>query len=188
MGTRILEGKRINECDKPGAVFYDSTTGQAFGPIFDTGEDAEKFMSFLAGIDPRHLSWGYELSTGNSLYLLWIKAGRKAQRPVYQFDASFLHKTDRRGEWGMSCSFVEHCFPLFTGLKYGNNDVGDILKQAGIVGDAELDTEHSCVYVYFKSKVAGEQFIWRLNGWLRDNWHRAYPNSDEAPPRRKGKK
>jgi len=212
MGTRILEGVRVNECDKPGAVFYDSTTGRAFGPVFDNAEEAERFLSFIAGVDPRAIGWGHA-STGDELHKLWLASGRKDQREVFQFDKSFLSKQEPHeecldcddliqmhrdgyrhcgdcdepwdeekgrcsaqvsGGWTMACSFVEHCFPLFSGLANGNNDVADILKKAGVIGDAEVDPEHSCLYVYFKSRKEAEQFLWRLNGWLRENWHRAY--------------
>lgn len=225
MGTRILDGRRVNECDKPGAVFYDSTDGLAFGPVFDNAEEAERFMSFLAGIDPSRLGWVGVGATGYDLYKLWLECGRVAKRPVVQLDESYLHKNDskhgecldcdalialhREGgthcdcgeswvngkcvdddgkeEWGLSCSLVEHCFPLFLGLRYGNNDVADILKKAGVVGDAEVDPEHSCFYVYFKKgKKQAEQFLWRLNGFLRDNWHKAYP--EEAAPKPKKRK
>lgn len=75
----------------------------------------------------------------------------------------------------MSCSFVEHCFPLFLGLKYGNNDVGDLLVKKGLASKEEVDTEHSCVYLHFKTKRDGQAFLQRMNAWLQDNWHQAYP-------------
>jgi hypothetical protein len=35
-----------------GAVFYETTTGSAFGPILESVKDAESFAAFLGG-DPR---------------------------------------------------------------------------------------------------------------------------------------
>lgn len=219
VGTRILEGQRINECDKTGAVFYDSTDGLAFGPVFESAEEAERFMSFLAGIDPCRLGWVGIGATGADLYKLWLECGKPDKRPVVQLDESFLSKDDsehgecldcdalidlhRNGgthcdcgdewvngkclvddgseQWSIACSLVEHCFPLFLGLKHGNHDVTDILRRAGVLGEETVtDPEHSCFYAYFKSKKKGQEFLWRLNGWLRDNWHRAYPKKRDS--------
>lgn len=200
MGTRILEGQRINEGDRPGAVFYDSTDGRAFGPVFDSAEEAEKFTKFVGNFDPRELLWGDELSAGERLYRLWLACGRVARRPPVQLDESYIHKNkDDHGkdEWGISCSLVEHCFPLFNG--FNNNEVAEILRKQKVIprggdvgGDEEdhdetFDTEFSCFYAYFKTEKAAQQFLWRLNAWLRENWHRAYP-SEEKPKKRKTKR
>lgn len=226
MSTRILAGQRINENDKDGAVFYDGTDGLAFGPVFDNAEEAERFMHFIAGIDPSQLG-GNEMS---ELYKLWLSCGRLAERPVVQIDASFLHDNksehgecldcdglidlhradgthcdcgeawkngkcvadDGTVEWGVTCSLVEHCFPLFNG--FNNNQVAEILRKEGVIpkgsdagGDEEgsFDTESSCFYAYFKGKKAGEQFLDRLNGWLRDNWHKAYSGEKKPAKRRR---
>lgn len=200
MGTRILEGRRINEGDRPGAVFYDSTDGRAFGPIFDNAEDAEKFTKFLSNFDPRELIWGDEHSSGDRLYRLWLECGRVERRPVVQLDDSYVHRKlnlDEGGEeWGISCSLVEHLFPLFNG--YNNHEVAEILRKHKVIprggevgGDEEehdetFDTEFSCFYAYFKTEKAAQQFLWRLNKWLRENWHRAYP--EEKKPKKGGRR
>lgn len=49
MGCRILDG------GEDGAVFYCSTSDWAFGPVFASAEDAEKFQEWLT-CDPRALS------------------------------------------------------------------------------------------------------------------------------------
>lgn len=230
MGTRILEGVRINECDKPGAVFYDSTEGRAFGPVFDDAEEAESFLSFITGVDPRMLSWSTRgVSNGDTLYKMWLASGRVSRRLAPRLhedvltnngnphtkclDCDALIDLHRAGgthcdcgenwdtsknkcvdddgveEWELACDLTELCFPLFNGLKYGNNDVAAILKKEGVIGDAEVDPEHSCLYVHFrKGKKQAEQFLWRLNNWLGSNWHRAYPNSDDPPKPKKSKR
>lgn len=48
MGIRIIAGTKINECDKPAAVFYDSCSGRVFGPIMADAEEAEAFQHWLA--------------------------------------------------------------------------------------------------------------------------------------------
>ena len=47
MGCRILEGEKVNENDRLAAVFYDSVTEWAFGPVMADQCEAEAFMSFL---------------------------------------------------------------------------------------------------------------------------------------------
>jgi len=47
MGVRILEGVCINESiDKTGAVFYCGTTMRPFGPMFDSGDEAQNFLDY----------------------------------------------------------------------------------------------------------------------------------------------
>ena len=195
MATRILTGNRINEDDKPGAVFYDGTTGQAFGPVFDSTEDAESFTSFLAGIDPGRLhDWHSHPETSDALrlYGLWIECGKKPQRTVFQFGEDFLYEDrddtfdevllpagDPVVTWGMSCSLVEHCFPLFNG--YNNNEVLGILKKHKVVTKADdIDSESSCIYARFKSKKAALAYLKRLNDFLKKNWVKAYPAAPKA--------
>ncbi len=53
MGCRILEGE-----NQEGAVLYCSTTGWAFGPLFEDRLDAESFLDWLSARetrDPRNL-------------------------------------------------------------------------------------------------------------------------------------
>lgn len=53
MGVRITT-------DENKAAIFDSVTGWAFGPVFDTAEDAEDFLKFFdangIGPDPRAVS------------------------------------------------------------------------------------------------------------------------------------
>lgn len=51
MGCRILEDRESGN-----AVFYCSTTGWAFGPLMEDGEQAERFLKYLDPIDPRSLA------------------------------------------------------------------------------------------------------------------------------------
>lgn len=52
MGCRILEDTEENQ-----ACFYCSTSGVAFGPLFESHEEAEAFMEFLDA-DPRKFTVG----------------------------------------------------------------------------------------------------------------------------------
>lgn len=48
MGIRILGGIRINEDpDRVGSVLYDSTSNDAFGPVFEDTESAEAFLEWF---------------------------------------------------------------------------------------------------------------------------------------------
>lgn len=175
MGAKILTGTSPD--GTTGAVLFDSNTHVAFGPLFKDHAEAARFLSFIAEVDATNLSWTGSFADGPVLLAMWKKAGRAAQRPAFQFDESFLYKKDARKGWGLSCSFVEHCFPLFLGLKYGNNDVGELLVKKGLASKEEVDTEHGCVYLHFKTKRDGQGFIERVNAWLRNNWHQAYPKA-----------
>lgn len=58
MGIRVLEASA--DCpDAPGqAVMFDSVTGHAFGPLFESGDDARDFLRWVeleALDDPRTL-------------------------------------------------------------------------------------------------------------------------------------
>lgn len=46
MGCEVLVGK-IAGNDREKAVFLCDTTGQAFGPVMEGAEEAERFMSYL---------------------------------------------------------------------------------------------------------------------------------------------
>ncbi len=183
MGTRILEGVKINESDSPGAVFYDSTSGRAFGPVFEGAEEAENFLTFLGGVDPSRLTWGTDLSSGEDLYKIWLECGKLAKRPVVQLDPSFINwdedcESTTHDPWYMICSLTEVCFPLFLGVQNGNNGVRDLLRKQGLVTSTmSTSSERSCFYAYFKTKEDGLAFLDRLNKWLRDNWHKAYPEA-----------
>jgi len=45
MGCRILSG--TYDGTREGACYVDSVTGTAFGPLFDSADDAEEFMEWL---------------------------------------------------------------------------------------------------------------------------------------------
>jgi len=45
MGTHILTTDGYN--NEEGAVLFDSTNGWAFGPVFESGEQAEAFIQFV---------------------------------------------------------------------------------------------------------------------------------------------
>ena len=47
MGCKIIEGVKINEQDQTAAVMYCSTTGMAFGPVFNNAAEIEDFMKWL---------------------------------------------------------------------------------------------------------------------------------------------
>jgi hypothetical protein len=188
MTTRILEGRRINENNKSGACFYDATTGRAFGPIFQDEEEAERFVQFLAGIDPRNIDWSQDFHT--SPYRVWLACDKVAQRPAVQFSIKDCSEADPRhpeGDghtlWAFNLSLVEHCFPLFNG--WSNHDVckqlekDDVLRRTPntnpLRNEENYNVEHSCLYCYFDTKDLAEGFLSRLNEWLCKNWHRAYP-------------
>jgi hypothetical protein len=79
MGTRILAGTRVNDCDAPGAVLYDSVTDTAFGPLFDDEAAATRFLVFLerVGLDARDVH-------GRGSMDLWLAEWRSAEARAAQ--------------------------------------------------------------------------------------------------------
>lgn len=69
MSVRILAG--LHDVDVPGAVLFDSVTGWAFGPVFDSAAEAEAFRDWLPD-DAR----SYEDNQLEQLYEQWLRAGR----------------------------------------------------------------------------------------------------------------
>ena len=58
MGCRIIEGKEAGT-DVPCAVLFCSTSGIAFGPLFDDHDEAQDFLEWLAkqtNVDARNLT------------------------------------------------------------------------------------------------------------------------------------
>ncbi len=58
MGCRIIEGFEGGCADTTVAVLFCSTTGWAFGPLFEDLEDAQSFLDWLSARedrDPRNL-------------------------------------------------------------------------------------------------------------------------------------
>lgn len=56
MGCRVLEGK-MDGGEQSAAVLYDSTSGYAFGPLFDDADTANDFIAWCqkeTNHDPRH--------------------------------------------------------------------------------------------------------------------------------------
>ena len=47
MGVRIIEGNRDGSTSQDVAVLYCSTTGVAFGPLFEDYDEAERFLKYL---------------------------------------------------------------------------------------------------------------------------------------------
>jgi hypothetical protein len=75
----ILEGTRINECDREGAVLYCSTSGHAFGHLFASAVEAEDFMLWAKRCgcdDVRRLDVGQEFDVW---YRRWL--GQPSSRP-----------------------------------------------------------------------------------------------------------
>jgi hypothetical protein len=53
MGCRIIVGREDSGNGRECAVLYCSTTGQAFGPVLDSLEEAEEFMEWLESDNSR---------------------------------------------------------------------------------------------------------------------------------------
>ena len=96
----------------------------------------------------------------------------------FQFDPSFVN-AHGSGKFKFYFSQdLRQFFPETDGQgKYGNNTIGDILKHRRVIPTgADLDTEYSCTYVYFKTKRDGLLFLKRLNA-VREvkNWEPPKP-------------
>jgi len=68
-------------------------------------------------------------------------------------------------DWWFSMD-LRHAYPNKE-LEYGNNTIGDIIKKklnrTKLKGKFELDTEYSCLYIYFKTQEDGNYFIDWMN-------------------------
>jgi hypothetical protein len=90
-----------------------------------------------------------------------------SERIMFEFDPSFINEPSPKYEimeWGFSQD-LRQFFPETDGRgKYGNNTIGDILKERGVANRlCSVDTEYSCTYVRFKTERAARAFLKRLN-------------------------
>ena len=78
MGVGIIVGKADGSDTDNAAVLYNSVSDWAFGPIFNSFEEAEDFLAFLSGdargyIDARlleeHDRWRAEAFDGTGLFV-----------------------------------------------------------------------------------------------------------------------
>ncbi len=46
MGIHLLVGRKVNDSDEPGAVMFCSTSGLAFGPVFESEDEADRFVEW----------------------------------------------------------------------------------------------------------------------------------------------
>lgn len=83
MGCRIIVGTEQGS-DITKAVLFDSVKGWAFGPTFDSEEEAEAFIGFCQPVDPRSLS---PLALENE-HVLFGTALRQVREDVDRSDAS----------------------------------------------------------------------------------------------------
>lgn len=60
MGCRVIEGWKVNECGRRCAVLYCSVSGVAFGPVMESGEEAEDFMKYLERFPKTNEKRGYD--------------------------------------------------------------------------------------------------------------------------------
>lgn len=182
MAARILEGEKVNESGR-GACFYDSTTGQAYGPMFEDAQEAERFLTYLAGIDPGRLCWdGREWDSGTRLHHQWLGEGKPERRPVFQFDYTWYsfvetnpEDSGEKAHWAFS-SDMECLFPFMRHLDC--NVIGRVLLKHGVAKQDEIDTESSCVFGRFWTEKDAKDFIDQFNAFLRENWHKAYGGDD----------
>lgn len=218
--ARILAGLCINEKKTTtGAAFFDKS-GRAHGPVFDSLEEAESFLSFLSGIDPADLDWSAYNPTdsGEVLLKMWVDEGKPKRRKPFQFDAEKevlneasehefcldcdaldhsensevgphcvcgeeWYKGDGRcsdddgsEDWSFSSELQRECFPLFLGVQDGCHGVERFMRRDKVLTDEDkTDTERGFFRAFFKTKEQGFRFVERLNAWLRENWHKAYP-------------
>lgn len=182
MAYRILSGVKINESDRPGAVFYDSTSGRPCGPMFDSAEEAECFVSFLSGVDPTKLDWSihHDYLAGEQLYRTWLAEGKPAKRKPFQFKESDValddFPEDQPPVWRFGSELMRECFPLFLGVKDECHGIEALMRKHKVLTkEDDTDTERGFFRVFFKTQAQGLAFLKRLNEWIAANWDKAYP-------------
>lgn len=180
--TRILEGVDGK------AILH--AKGMAFGPVFFSKADAESFLHFISHTKAECLEWeGGGFPMGAHLYMMWDRAGKKPERECVQFTIKDLTKPEPEPDekpgswerkWSFFCDMEWYCFPLFLSLN-GCGKVGDIFKRDGVIRSNMTDHGGDCLRVWFNTEKAAQAFIKRLNRWLKDNWHKAYPKEGSTP-------
>ncbi len=81
MSCRIAKAMLVNESDQEVAYLYDSVTGWAFGPQFESVEDALSFLRWLGegkDSDPR----GFTDAHLEARYVSWLDWKARFQQPA----------------------------------------------------------------------------------------------------------
>jgi len=86
--------------------------------------------------------------------------------PGYRFDEDDLRDPDDAYEietWDFNADLNPFFGLLLCGNDHGNNTIGKILEDRGVLEGCTWDSEYSCLYVQCPTKEAGIAFITRLN-------------------------
>jgi hypothetical protein len=91
--------------------------------------------------------------------------------PVKQFSHDDIQKGfDEENPFTFTCAMVSTCAPLFdrigTNTDPDNHDVEKLLLAKKVIRGGATDSESCQLFVYFKTRKAGEAFIDRLNQFL----------------------
>lgn len=102
MGVRVASGDRMDGLDeKPFAVLYDSVTGTAFGPMFESEEEALTFTRWCEVFcqrDPRQMG-DHELGREvDSFRRFWRWADGRVDRDALHEDVEALWRAYRAWE------------------------------------------------------------------------------------------
>ena len=84
---------------------------------------------------------------------------------VPQFSYDSLDNPNYRDRWMFTASMISACEPLFGSCR-SNYEVEEKLREAGVI-KTDTDSESSEMFVFFSTRSVGENFIDRLNEYLR---------------------
>lgn len=99
---------------------------------------------------------------------------------VKEFDPekALIFADDEKRPWFFTCAMVGTCAPVFD-YCWDNYEVAKKLTQAGVIDEACLeDSEASQMFVYFKTREGGEEFIRRLNDYIKEKFKRLKEAND----------
>ncbi len=77
MGVHLLAGHQDGGHGREACAMYDSTSGRAFGPLFDSADHAENFLAFASENDVHDVRRISEAKL-EGLYSKWLKERRSS--------------------------------------------------------------------------------------------------------------
>jgi hypothetical protein len=85
---------------------------------------------------------------------------------VPQFSYDDVRYEEFRDGYMFTAAMISACDPLFDSC-YSNYEVEDKLQEAGVI-KTDTDSESCQMFIYFSTRSVGENFIDRLNEYLRN--------------------
>lgn len=102
----------------------------------------------------------------------WLPKDERLPYPQISFE-DLYHDDGEIYDGRIEYSFNRDMFETFPGFFddcESNNEASDKLVNAGVVRMNQTDPESSCAYFYMKDKTEAEDFVEKLNAWLKGKY------------------